>query len=125
MAEFEIWLHDFRAATGHHLAYLVLDMDWNYPWRSPVLALAKVLHENGIPLVVIYNGDDRATSDREWVAQAVGHFKAFESVIAPSGVSFQTWVGHPAKILPDTDRDSLTGLVLRYAAWKAAHSPTR
>lgn len=116
------WFDAYRAATGTPLAYFWLDLDWHARWQQRLPALVALLRQKGIRLGVIYNGDDRSTSDEAWIASAIAHYEAFETALghAPDAVSFQSWVPHPTHVLPESDPRTLTSLVNRYLAWKAS-----
>ena len=65
---------------------------------------------------MIYNGDEDATSDDSWVAQAEAHWRAVEADerIRPDLVVLQSWVAHPIHLLPDTDPGTFTYLLQHY-----------
>jgi hypothetical protein len=118
------WFDAYQAATGTPLAYFWLDLDWHARWQQRLPPLTALLREKGIGLGVIYNGDDRSTTDEAWIASAVAHYEAFETALghSPDAVSFQTWVSHPTHVLPESDPRTLTSLVNRYVAWKASRN---
>jgi len=122
LADLTQWFDAFHAETGTPLDTFWLDLDWEAPWQRRLPALTELLRAKGIRLGVIYNGDDRVTTDEAWVASAVAHFQAFETALghSPDAVSFQTWVSHPTRVLPESDPLTLTGLLLRYLDWKAS-----
>jgi hypothetical protein len=122
LAVLENWLDAYAASVGERLAFLALDMDWRAPWRDLLPGVADLLRRKGVRLVAIYNGNDNAASDEEWIAQAVAHYKSFDAAVPyrPYAVSIQTWVSHPRRVLPDTDPHTLTGLVNQYVAWQAS-----
>jgi hypothetical protein len=125
----DAWLHDlsdwfdaYEAATGEKLAYLRLDLWWNMPWGDHMPALTALLARKGIPLQVIYNGNGNGNdrTDESWNADAVAHFKAFESGPwpRPAAAVFQYWTPYPTHILPESDPLTATGLIDRYVQWQ-------
>ncbi len=79
LTDLAAWFDAYEEATGDKLAFFRLDLGWDRPWRHRMPALTQLLHEKGIPLQVIYNGDDRAASDEAWIASAVSHFREYKS----------------------------------------------
>jgi hypothetical protein len=118
--DLEHWFDAFRSATGQELAFFRADVQWDRPWHEQIDRLSVVLHRRGIPLQVIYNGGG-GHSDREWVHQAVEHFRQFESGGRgpPDAAVFQTWSQYPTHVLPESDPLTLTGLVDQYLQWRA------
>ncbi|HEY3897656.1 MAG TPA: hypothetical protein VGM54_03535 [Chthoniobacter sp.] len=120
LAELEQWFEAYHKATGEKLAFFRLDMAWDRPWRERIPALVELLHREGIPLQVIYNGNGRAATDEEWIAQALSHAAEFESQGRPTPdvVCIQCWTPKPSKLLPETDPKTLTSLINQYVAQK-------
>ncbi len=112
------WLGGFRAAYGRPLAFYQLDVQWNTDWASRTLQQARTVQRAGVPLGVIYNGDPRARSSREWVQSAVANFRTVEQLLggAPQQAIFTSWTQFPRRTLPESDPATLTSLVLRYVA---------
>ena len=54
-------------------------MSWDLNWRERIPALTRLLRKKGIPLQVIYNGNDNLKSDKAWIDSAVANFKAYEA----------------------------------------------
>jgi hypothetical protein len=122
LSNLEQWFDAYKKEVGQPLAFLAIDMDWKAAWRERLPAFTELLNREGVRLIPIYNGNDTAKSDQEWISQAIDNFKAFEASVAPqpAAVAIQTWVGHPTLLLPDTDPLTLSGLVNQYVAWKQA-----
>ena len=74
-----------------------------------------------IPLGIIYNSTPFDTSDAAWINHAQAHFELVEGTmhIKPAQAIIETWTDFPRKMLPETSPDTLTNLVLRYAAWES------
>jgi hypothetical protein len=126
----ETWLNDlatwfdaYEAATGGKLAFFRLDIGWDLAWQARIPPLADLLRQKGIPLQVIYNGDDNAKSDETWIASAVEHFQEFEAIMgsAPDAALIQYWQAHPSRALPETDPRTGTWLINRYLEWRQSH----
>ena len=118
--ELSNWFDAFRGATGEPLAFFRLDLIWVKPWQSKMPKLVALLRSKGIPLQVIYDGSSNAGSDAAWVSQAMQRFQQFEGGlgIRPDGAVLQSWAAWPSRALPETDRDTMTNLVLQYMNWK-------
>jgi len=116
IAVYAQWADAFRAATGDALAFSQADVVWRNAWREPLEKWAAAWHERKIPFGVIYNGDEDATSDDSWVAQAEAHWRAVEADerIRPDLVVLQSWAAHPTHLLPDTDPATFTYLLQHY-----------
>jgi hypothetical protein len=116
--DLERWFDAYEAATGQRLAFFCADIQWNAQWQRDMRKLIGLLRRKGIPLQVIYNGNGDARSDEQWVAQAVAHFKQYETILPPPAVAtFMTWDAHPTHNLPETDPWTMTGLIRKYVAW--------
>lgn len=110
------WVEAFQAATGEPFAFYHADIAWTKPWRLSLEKLATSMHERKIPFGVIYNGNNDASSDQAWIAQADMHWRAVEAdtQIRPDQVIFQSWALHPTHLLPDEDPKAFTYLVQEY-----------
>jgi len=131
-AEYASWVKAFHSATGTPLSFLHLDFNWGDPHlnvgparttRDPaaIANLAKqaaaVARDNGLLVGMIMNGGGApvARSDADWIQQAHVHIRALQA----SGVHFdhllfETWDTFPAHTLPETDPNTVSGLVEFY-----------
>jgi hypothetical protein len=118
LADLESWLAAFRGRSGENLAFVRADILWTRSWQPQMRELEHLLHRNGIPLQVIYNGD--GDTDAEWAAAAARHYVAYETSAAspPDVPVFQNWTPHPSRVLPETDTDTLTGIAWQYIKWR-------
>ncbi len=109
------WLGAFEAVTGERLAFLRLDVDWRAPWPTDLGAIASVLKAKGVPLQVIFSGNDHDRSEVAWIASANDHVQAYDAanLPPPDAAVLQTWVPSPSRVLPETDETRLTG----FARW--------
>ena len=123
LADFSAWMDAYEEATGDKLAFFRLDIAWNLNWRERMPALTELLSRKGIPLQVIYNGDDNLQSDEKWIASAVAHFEDFEAnrQRIPDAAVIQFWQAHPSHLLPETNPGSATWLINRYVQWRGVH----
>lgn len=115
-AEILRFLDAYAAADGAPLAFFHADVVWTFPWLRRTLELMQEVHRRGMRFGVIYNGLDFAATDAAWSQEAVDHFTAFERAAgrSPDAAVFQTWVGHPARALPESDPTTLTGIAAAY-----------
>jgi hypothetical protein len=114
---FDAWVGAFQKAVGTPLAFLQIDADWNNPNHvEGIRRSAEIAARNRLPVGMIYDGKDNDTSDRQWITSAKANIIAAESILGrrPDQAIFETWVAHPSRVLPETDADSLTGLVNYY-----------
>jgi hypothetical protein len=114
------WVDAFQAATGFKLAFFRLDVVWTRPWQADLPALAQLLREKGIPLQVIYDSLGRDRSNDEAAADVVERFQEVETALGhePDAVAFQSWTKYPDRALPESDPNTMTGVIDRFVAWK-------
>jgi len=119
------WVEAFHAAAGEPFAFFHADVPWTKSWRIPLEKLAAAMHERKIPFGVIYNGNNDASSDQAWVAQAEAHWHAVEAdeQIRPDQVIFESWVFHPTHLFPDADLGAFTYLVQDYVRRHRRENP--
>ncbi len=120
--DLEKWFDAFKKATGTPLAFLSVDLQWSHDWQGRLVEVAHLCARKGIRLHVIYNGSGRDSSDEEWVLRAFANARAVESLIKPDVVSIASWNRFPTHVLPESDPNTLTGLVDRYLAWKRSRN---
>jgi hypothetical protein len=114
------WLHAYRESTGEPLAFFSIEIDNSADFRNRLTVLLRLLNQEHVPLAVIYNGADGADTDEEWAKGTMLKYNEVEysARVRPNIVSFQTWVQHPSRILPENDPVSLTGIVRQYIDFK-------
>ena len=111
------WIKAFRITVGTPLGFLQVDADWNNPNHvEGLIRSMKLARDNGLRTGVIYNGRDNDGSNEEWIAHARANIRAVETTLGrvPDDVIFQTWTPYPSMIMPETNKNSLTGLVYYY-----------
>lgn len=112
------WIEDFESATGQSLAYLGNDVVWHLPtWRFDLRVAIEVSKKSNTPIQVIYNA---SPTEVNWTVSAENHYRTIESDlrIDPEIAFFSTWTDRPQKMLPETDPNTLTGLILQYLKWR-------
>jgi hypothetical protein len=116
LEDLTLWVDAYSRRAREDLAFFHADVGWRVPWTQIVSDLGTRLRELGIPFGIICNGEDLAQSDKEWSLQALEHVRAYRGdyYSAPDTIVFQSWVGHPSRVLPETDPLSLTGIVKCY-----------
>ncbi len=120
------WLAAYAAATGKPYAFLHIDVDWSVAdWPAIVLATEQEAEARGVPVAVIYNGGDSATSDAEWVDLAMERAHIFEEVTGgrPDHTALESWMDHPDHLLPETDPTTFTALINRYLELRSTLTP--
>jgi hypothetical protein len=117
LPDLEEWLDAYAAATKERLGFFRADVIWERPgWPAQLAAIRDLLARRGIPLALIYNGRRANMTDEEWTDTAERNASTVECSlgIKPAQVAIQTWMDRPRSLLPETQRGTLTNLVLRY-----------
>jgi len=106
----------FKAALGRPLAFFDADLDWGSPTVSKDYnSLMRMVRSEGIPVGIIYDGDEGNMSDSSWLETAKHHVEMAESFAGPPDiVVFQSWNHYPKKVLPETDQDAFTSIIDDY-----------
>ena len=112
------WTALYQAATGVKLAFMHFDVVWGNAFDRQYRQIAPRLHQAGIKVGIIYNGDREDMTDLAWTRHAEQRFNAVEAdpSLVPDQAVIQTWMIHPAHSLPETQPGTLTWLVNRYTA---------
>jgi hypothetical protein len=111
-ADFPKWLEAYRRATGQPLDAIVYDLDWRPSWQAVVVPGVRVARQAGIRVGIILDGAGK--SDAEAVADYKKNMASVAALRAPLDiVMIANWTPHPANDLPQSDPNSLTG-VLHY-----------
>jgi hypothetical protein len=112
------WTKAYQAATGAPLAFLDFDVDWSNPhWAEELESGVRLMDSLHIPIGITYNGSKREASSREWVTEAVEHFRSVEGGIGihPAFAVIQSWNQYPERMIPETDPETLSHVVLEYS----------
>jgi hypothetical protein len=118
-ADMAAWLDAYEAAAGEPFAFLHIDMDWTRPgWAQVARQVEAVADERDVPFGVIYFGGPEGTTDQTWIQLAAEHAYEFEQVAGgtPADIPISSWEDYPQRTLPESDPNTLTGLVDRYFA---------
>ena len=127
-ANFHAFQQALVADTGKKLTFMHADVNWRLPhWATALKSMAAFAHSQGLQFGVIYNADNRDTTDAAWVASARQHFDEFESAdgLVPEQAVMQTWDLHPARALPIESDATLGGLVGQYLLPRTRIEATR
>lgn len=111
------WDTAFASAFGEPFRAVDFDIWWPLPsWPSRVRAVVAQLRHDRMPVGVICNGTSKDPTDATWLANAKMNCDDFNKAIggAPDVVIFQSWNAHPTRVLPETNPDSFTHLILDY-----------
>jgi hypothetical protein len=118
------WLAAYRAATGEMPYALVFDLDWTKPWQDAVQRGTALLHKNGVRAGIILDGTGPGQSDAGAVAAYKRNMASVAALHAPLDfVEIANWTPHPASDLPQSDPNSLTGVLHYYNT--TYHTSTR
>ena len=111
------WLAAYRAATGETPYAVVFDLDWTKPWQDALQRGTALLHKNGVRAGIILDGTGPGKSDAEAVAAYKRNMASVAALHAPLDfVEIANWTAHPANDLPQSDPNSLTGVLHYYYA---------
>ncbi|MDQ6869729.1 MAG: hypothetical protein M3178_15710 [Pseudomonadota bacterium] len=121
------WAKTYKATVGQPLAFIHSDVAWQRTgWSGQLTELHALLHVEGIPFGIIYDGDfiDGAV---EWTTGAEKRFAEIEtdSQLVPDHAILQTWNPQPLYALPETQPGTMTFLVDRYAAAETVINTTK
>ena len=121
--------HDaFRQAYGQPFIAMNFDVAWWQPgWQQRVRTLTQYLRRRGERIGVIYDGNPNARSDREWLNQAREHYREYETLVGspPDEAIFQSWHKYPKRLLPDTDPNAFTSIILDYVRFEQSLASRR
>jgi hypothetical protein len=115
------WLANLTLMTGRPLAFIQADVLWGKPgWQDRLTAFSGLAANQNLPLGVIYNGGRPDKSDAAWTGAARRHYHDVETRLGltPDIVAFENWTPFPEHLLPETQDDTLTGLVLGYLRFR-------
>jgi hypothetical protein len=111
------WHAAFAAAFGEPFVAFNFDIDWQKPWQDRVRSIATQMRRERMPVAIICDGNPKDATDAIWLANARAHCDAFAQAIGgrPDIVVLQSWFARPAHVLPESDPNSFTHLILDYA----------
>jgi hypothetical protein len=115
--EYQDWLDTFHRVNGYHLAFLHMDIDWARPhWPIEVGSIVEYGKKIGVPIGIIYNGNNFDPDDEAFLLAAGERVKKLElgAGVQPDHVLFQSWNDKPDRVLPEMDPYTFTGFINQY-----------
>jgi hypothetical protein len=115
------WSRAYQEAAGEPLAFFDVDIIWGGPWQRQLELFVPRLSAGGLKFGIIYNGDPSDQTGTAWTRRAEQRFAAIEAnpALTPDQAILQSWMPHPAHMLPETEAGTMTWLVNRYLAAEA------
>ena len=115
------WSRAYQEAAGEPLAFFDVDIIWGGPWQRQLELFVPRLSAGGLKFGIIYNGDPSDQTGTAWTRRAEHRFAAIEAnpALTPDQAILQSWMPHPAHMLPETEAGTMTWLVNRYLAAEA------
>jgi hypothetical protein len=118
----QVWLTAYRQAVGEAPDSMVFDVDWTKPWLEAVGPGTELLHRNGMRAGVFLDGTGPGKSDADAVAAYKKNMGSVDAARLPLDfVVIANWTPHPANDLPESDPNSLSG-VLHYYMIRHRHA---
>ena len=111
------WHDVYKTVTGAPFPFYFADIDFTNPgWPATVKALEDQTRQAGMRFGIIYIGDQFDTSDAEWAGKVVARFHLYQGATGgqPDYVFFQSWEPHPSRCLPESDPNTITGVIDAY-----------
>ncbi len=117
LSQYQAGIVAFRNALGFPLAFFHSDLNWNAAsYLSDIASVRRMAASEGVPFGIIYDGNGTDTTDAQWIQFAIQRMVTNELAQGlPDSVIFQSWMPYPKKLLPESDPDSFTSLINRYA----------
>ncbi len=114
LQDLQEWLKAYKSASGELPNAVVFDVDWKKPWLDAVRPATDILHRTGVRAGIFLDGTAPNGTDADAVATYKQNMAAVAAAKLPLDiVVVANWTPHPANDLPESDPNSLTG-VLRY-----------
>lgn len=115
-SELGTWFREFQRAADQPIMYLHLDVRWRLPWKNDLVLAAREARAAGVKIGVIYHSDDTEHSSESVSRDTASHEDEVNSLpgMPPDHVIFQTWRQYPDHVLPESDPNSMSGIVLNY-----------
>ncbi len=116
-SEYQAWMVAFKAINQYNLSFLHLDIDWSRPsWPQEMIEIENFGRYRGIPIGVIYSGNDLDINDQAWISIAGERIKQYEIETGgrPDHVVFQSRHDKPDHTLPESDPFTFTGWIKTY-----------
>ena len=111
------WMEAYREVMGEELDYFHLDINFQrVDWAERAREIEDYVESRGVEFGIIYFGNHDDGSDIDWINHAESRFVEYEVLQGgtPDHVVFQSWHTHPQNLIPETEPDAFTNLILRY-----------
>jgi hypothetical protein len=111
------WLETFRKVNGYSLAFLHMDVDWSRPnWPLEIKSIVDEGSTAGVPVGMIYFGNDFDSTDEAWISAAGARVKKLEldAGVQPDHILFQSWEDKPDYVLPESQPYTWTNFIDAY-----------
>ena len=108
------WIDDYRHASGRDFDGFMMDAWWRFDWKAAARATVRVLTPHHIPVGIGINasGHDSAPAN-QWIAAAKKNVCALrEAQIPLDFLGVANWQNMRVRGLPESDPETLTGLVI-------------
>ena len=108
---------DLEPLIGRKISFLHMDVRWREgDWARLLPQVAQFAHQSGMKFGVIYDSDDDAISNEDWVARAKDSYDELETRyhLIPNQSVFQTWNKWPRQVFPESTPSSHSWLVAQY-----------
>jgi len=104
---------EFQRQTGAILSFIHADLIWQDNWLPQLTSWRDRIHNAGMQIGVVVDGDPTDKTDIEWAVRAVGRARALmsDSRIAPDQYIFQSWGSHPGRLLPEDNEGTMTWII--------------
>jgi F5/8 type C domain len=119
---YQDWIDAFKEINGFALPFLHVDVDWGRPaWPREVKSIEEHGRSAGVPVGIIYTGNEADRTDAEWLAHAGERVKRYELDAAahPDHVLFQSWHDKPDHLLPEEGEFTFAHFIDQYFSDKA------
>lgn len=112
-------------ALGRRIGFFHSTGDWSRPdWAAAQATSALLAREAGATFGVVYGGASAGETPIQWLALAESRYQAFElDTLVPARAIFQP-PPLEGRLLPETDRSTLTSLLHRYVRIRTALTGT-
>jgi hypothetical protein len=99
--------------TGLKPAFMHADVAWDSNWQPQLENVVTRLRARGVRVGVVFDGDPDASSDQQWIAQALDKYRVIMAnpKTSANDLVFQTWSPRPSHMLPETDSGAWTYVV--------------
>jgi hypothetical protein len=110
--DLDVWLREFKAATGEQMDGLAFDVNWREPWQDWVRPSIEVLRRHGVKSGMFLTIAGPGTSDDDAVKSLRQNIQAVDA----SRLTFDfeilsSWHNYPARSVPSSDPRTLTSVL--------------